>query len=197
MGAFVLTMRPFLLACVSVLVAVALSGCLGSAVGPGIPQSALDDEGWTREGDPTLRTFYGLAQMRSQPFAPAGASGVAGVVVVSTTDVPIMKEERFLPEAIATIEAEQGVRFVPTGTETATLVNAGNVAVEAQLYDVEGADTPAKAILITHHCDEPGVFVAVAGYGALPVSTGPLGGKTPDFFASAKALAKAVACRVT
>lgn len=175
-----------------------LAGCLGSADGPGIPQDDLAAKRWGRDGEPSVRSLYGLAEVRQQAYGPGGSGTFGGILVVSVTDVPILDEEDHVPGQIAAYERSQGITLEKRGSEAVTLPNAGGQQVTADLYDVETAAAgvgAAKAILLQVHCESPDTFVVAVGYGATGTSGGLLGGGTLDVYAQARDLVKALACR--
>lgn len=175
-----------------------LAGCLGSADGPGIPQKDLGAKQWGRDGEPSVRSLYGIAEVRQQAYGPGGSGKFGGILVVSVTEVPIIDEEDHVPDQIAAYERSQGITLKKRGTETVTLPNAGGQKVTADLYDVQtnavGVDA-ARAILLQVHCESPDTFVVAVGYGALGTSGGLLGGGTLDVYAQSRDLVKALACR--
>lgn len=194
--------RASILAAVLVLVG-SLAGCLGGASGPGIPQSDLSAKQWGRDGEPSTRTLYGLAEIRQQAYGPGGTGKFGGALVVSVTDVPLVDEEDHVPEQVAAYERSQGITLRKTGTETMTLSNVGGLKAAADLYDVETSAAgvgAAKAVILQVHCEEPDVFVVAVGYGATATSAGgPLGlpgGGSVDVYDQARGLVQALDCQL-
>lgn len=188
-----LGMSPRSLRMLAPLVAVlALAGCLGAAVGPGVPAADLNDHGW-QPVTSEAQTLFGLLEISRNEYAPRAGSDAAGVLVVAVTDVPFLDEASRVPEQIDAYAARNGLTFTPVGSLDLALPNRG-ITVPATEYDVEGAPVPARALVATFSCDEPDVLVVTVGYGALPTGAGPFG--TADLYGDAKEVAAAAACSV-
>ena len=182
---------------VALLLVVPLAGCLGSADGPGIPQSALAAKQWGRDGEPSVKTLYGLAEVRQQAYGPGGQGTFGGALVVSVTDVPLVDEAKYVPDQLEAYQRSQGITLTKRGTESLALANLGQ-SVTADLYDVETAApgvSAARAIIVQVRCEDPDTFVVAVGYGATGTSGGLLGGGTLDVYAQSRDLVQALACR--
>ena len=168
----------------------AAAGCLGAIEPAGLPQAALTQEGWSLRSEESDARLGGLVDVLSRAYAPVDSRRAAlgaGVTVVTVTDVPLVDEARFLPDAIASVEQDRGVRFVERGGRS---VQTSVGAVEGTEYDVEGAGVAARALLFLPPCPS---FVVVIAYGALERGPVLLGGGA-DLYEDAVRVARHAAC---
>lgn len=173
------------------LVAPLTAGCLGSVTPASIPEQALSQNGWSETRDERQSIAGGLAEVVTREYTKGGTQALAGAIVATLNDIPILDErERLIPIALEQVEEQQGITLRETGTRTLQLTNLG-VTVTGTEYDIEGAALPAKGVLFTPSC---GDFVVVVAYGTLPQQGGVLGGSAPDRYGEARDVARTVTC---
>lgn len=146
-----------------VLLAIVLTaGCLGGVEAAQISQDTLDDRGWTQTDSSEQSVAMGLGQINTVDYRKGGLDAT-GVTVATTTDVPILDERRFIPQALERVEQQRGISFEEAGTTTVSLPQLEIDSAQANLYDFQKDGANGKAILITpDRCDG---FVISVGYG--------------------------------
>ncbi len=176
--------RAWLLA--FVLVVPFASGCLGSVEAAEIPDP--EQEGWSQTSQDEESMAFGLAQVVTLEYEPNTGAGTTGVIVASTTNVPVFDEERLLPMALEQVENERGIDLRQDGETTLTLANLDGVEVVADRYAFEKDGVEGKAVLFTvDRCDP---FVVVVGYGV----TDPAGMFADPTYDEAREMASTVTC---
>lgn len=172
------------------LLAIALTaGCLGGVEPAQISEQKLNDEGWSQSDSSEQSVAMGLGQIATRDYRPGGQGDATGVTVATTTNIPILDENRFVPRALEKVEKERGIDFKKAGTTTISLPELGAENVEAELYDFRKSGASGKAILFTpEQCDS---FVVTVGYGV--TGTGGLSASEATY-QEAKNVARNVVC---
>lgn len=180
-------MRTALMA--GVLALAMMAGCLGDVQPAGISEAELNERGWSQTGSSEQSVAMGLGQISQGEYRPSGGSDVTGVTVATTTDIPILDERRFIPQALEKVEKDRGITFTEAGTTTVSLPQLGVDSSEAELYTFTKDGADGKAILITpDQCDS---FVITVGYGV----TGAGGFQATDAtYQEARDVARNVVC---
>lgn len=166
-----------------------VAGCLGDVQPAGISEAKLDEQGWSQTKSNEQSVAMGLGQIAQSEYRPEGGSDVTGVTVATTTNIPILDERRFIPQALEKVEKERGIQFTEAGSATVSLPQLGVDSSEADLYTFTKGGADGKAIVITpQQCDS---FVVTVGYGV----TGTSGVQATDAtYDQAKDVARNVVC---
>lgn len=180
-------MRTALLA--GLLVVAMTAGCLGDVQPAAISEAELNERGWSQTDASEQSVAMGLGQIAQSEYRPNGGSDVTGVTVATTTDIPILDERRFIPQALEKVEENRGIQFTEAGSTTVSLPELGVDSSEAELYTFSKDGADGKAILITpDQCDS---FVVTVGYGV----TGAGGFQATDAtYEEARDVARNVVC---
>lgn len=171
------------------LVMAMLAGCLGDVQPAEISDQTLQQKGWSQTDSSDETVAFGLGQITTRDYRPSGGTDATGATVASTTDVPILDERRFIPQALERVEEQRGISFQEDGTTTVSLPSLGIDSTEADVYTFTKGGADGKAILITpEECDS---FVISVGYGV----TGTGGFQATDkTYQEAKEIARNVVC---
>lgn len=171
----------------TLVVATSLTGCLGSPDAAEIPSSTLQENDWKKTSDTRESVAGGLAEKVTKQYRPrsaggplGGASDLAGAIVVSATDAPLLDESRFIPQALEQVERQRNIELTKTGSTQLDLVNLDTTA-NADVYTFSKGGVDGRAVLFTPSCS---AFVVTVGYGVL----------VDDLFQEAKNVASGVAC---
>ncbi len=176
----------------AIVLAIPLTGCLGSVSPAGIPEDSLTVSGqrWKLASDDDSSILMGAVALNQRKYVSANsaASVFGGILIVSTNNLPLVPEDRALPYALEQAESGEGMKLEEAGTIVLTLANIDNKEVTGTLYNVKGKDVPAQGLLIDFYC--PDSYIIGLAYGAKDSSI--LGGLSP--YEQAKTLLSRVAC---
>jgi hypothetical protein len=166
-----------------------VAGCLGSPDPAGISDATLNEHGWSQTDQTEQSVAMGLGQISTRDYRGPGNQDTTGATVATATDVPILDERRFVPQAIERVEEQRGIDFKEAGSTTVSLPELGVDNAEANLYEFQKDGANGKAILITpDQCDG---FVISVGFGV----TGAGGFSASDAtYEEAKDVARNVVC---
>lgn len=138
------------------------AGCLGGVDAAEIPEQTLQDNDWREDDVSEESVALGLGEIVTKDYRPQNSMGASGAMVVTTTDVPILDERRFLPQAIEDVEEERNMQFNKADTTTIQLPELG-IEVEGDVYNFQKSGVDGKAVVFTSDaCDS---FVVGVGYG--------------------------------
>lgn len=140
-----------------------MAGCIGDIHPAQISEATLDEQGWSQTDSSEQSVAMGLGQITTRDYRPLGGTDATGVTVATTTDIPILDERRFIPQALEQVEEERGITFEEAGSTTLSLPRLGIDSTDADLYEFTKSGAEGKAVLITpESCDG---FVLTVGYG--------------------------------
>jgi hypothetical protein len=170
---------------------VPMAGCLGSVDAAEISQSSLDDNNWQQTSRSEESVGGGLGQLVTINYEPSNPVNenidATGAIVATANDVPILDEERFIPDAIEKVEQQRNIDLEKTGTTTIDLVNL-DTDIQGDVYKFEKQGAEGKAVLFTlNQCDP---FVVTVGFGV----TGGGGFGVEKTYEEAKNIVRGVQC---